>query len=443
VSKAHQTRQEATYPPSVPVDLGDGLLLRAVRNAQDVERVAAFNAFVHHDEAVGVLTRWRLGDTHPTATLPDFLFVEDTKKGEIASTLGLIVQTWTYDGIPLPVGQVELVGTRRDYRGRGLIRAQMAVIERMLDPRGCMLSCIEGIPYFYRQFGYEYAIPLGSCANLLLDRVPALAEGQQEPVTIRQMNVDTDLNRVMALYDAHAAELCVVPVRDEALWRYQESPPSGLPEPSETYVVEDNEGVMGYFRVRKNMWGPLLEFTEASLRPGGQVWGTQEAWLAVLRFAKGLAAQRSCPKLCFDLPKTHPLVTVARYLGAECERQYAWQIRVVDPADFIRRIAPALERRLAQSLVAGFSGNLNINLMLRLIRLRFKQGRLTSVTDEGDPQDHWAMRLPPLLLNQLLLGYRSYQEIMSCHLDASVRPVARQLVHILFPKTESFIYSAI
>jgi len=191
------------------------------------------------------------------------------------------------------------------------------------------------------------------------------------------------------------------------------------------------------------MWGPLLEFTEASLRPGGQVWGTQEAWLAVLRFAKGLAAQRSYPKLCFDLPKTHPLVTVARYLGAECERQYAWQIRVVDPADFIRRIGPALERRLAQSLLDGFSGNLNINLMLRLIRLRFKQGCLTSVTDEGDPQDQWAMRLPPLLLNQLLLGYRSYQEIMSCHLDASVRPAARQLVHILFPKTESFIYSAI
>jgi len=443
MSKISGDEGATTYPPGVPVDLGDGLLLKAVRNVQDAQRLAAFNAFVHQDTAVGVWTHWCLGGRHPTVTFPDFLFVEDTNKGEIVSTLGLMTQTWTYDGIPLPVGQVELVGTHPDYRGRGLIRAQMEVTERMLRARGCLLSCIEGIPYFYRQFGYEYAIPLGSCANLSLDRVPTLAKGQEEPVAIQRMNVDTDLRRVLALYDAHAAELCIVSVRDEALWRYQESAPPGIPEPPETYVVEDDEGVIGYFQVRKNMWGPLLEFMEASVRPGGQVWGSQESWMAALRFAKGLATQRNYHKLCFALPKTHPLVTVVRYLGAEFERQYAWQIRIMDHAALIRRIAPALERRLAQSLLARFSGNLAINTMPRLIRLHFSQGRLIAVTEEGGQQEPWGMRMPPLLLTQLLMGYRSYQEIMECHLDASVRPAARQLVDVLFPKTDSFIYPVV
>ena len=50
--------------------------------------------------------------------------------------------------------------------------------------------------------------------------------------------------------------------------------------------------------------------------------------------------------------------------------------------------------------------------------------------------------MPPLLRNQLLVSYRSYQQIMECHLDASVRREARQLVDALFPTTESFIYSA-
>jgi len=257
------------------------------------------------------------------------------------------------------------------------------------------------------------------------------------------MKVDTDLQTVMALYDAQAAELCVVPVRNEALWRYQESAPPGIPEPPETYVVEDDTGVMGYFRVRKNMWEPGLEFMETSVRPGGHVWGSQHALLVVLRFAKELAKERKYAKLCFALPKSHPLVMVANDLGAESKRQYAWQVHIADHADFLRRIAPALERRLAHSLLTGFSGSLGINTMPRLIRLQFEQGRLLSVAQVDDSREKVVLRMPPLLLTQLVLGYRSCQEIIDCHLDARVHPRARQLVDILFPKTESFIYQAI
>ena len=50
--------------------------------------------------------------------------------------------------------------------------------------------------------------------------------------------------------------------------------------------------------------------------------------------------------------------------------------------------------------------------------------------------------MPPLLLNHLLLGCRSHKEPLERHLDVSVRQTARQMVDVLFPKTESFIQSA-
>ena len=50
--------------------------------------------------------------------------------------------------------------------------------------------------------------------------------------------------------------------------------------------------------------------------------------------------------------------------------------------------------------------------------------------------------MPPLLLNQLLSGYRNHKENLEFQLDVSVRPAARQMVDVLFPKTESFIHSA-
>ena len=109
-----QTRPNAQWnggSHGLPVALGDGMLLKTACNTHDAERVAAFNASVHKDEAIAVFTRWRLGGTHPTVRVSDFLFVEDTKSHEIVSTLGLVVQPRTYEGIPLQVGHVELVGT--------------------------------------------------------------------------------------------------------------------------------------------------------------------------------------------------------------------------------------------------------------------------------------------------------------------------------------------
>jgi GNAT superfamily N-acetyltransferase len=419
-------------------DLGEGLKLQTATSAHDIERVAAFNASVHHDEGIDIFTRWKLGGGHPTATFCDCLFVEDTHSGHIVSSLCLMPQTWTYEGIPLQVGEVSLVGTHPDYRRRGLIRALMGEIDRMLRAKGCLLSCIEGIPYFYKQFGYEYAVPLASCAKLGLRQIPSLAAGHAEPVTIRPMNVATDLPPVMALFNAHAAELSIASVRDEALWRYQEAAPPGVPEPTTTYIVEGGTGIVGYFRVHKNMWGPLLEFAEAVVRPGGP-----EAWLALLRFAREQAIARDYGQLCFALPQSHRLLAVARGLGAEPERQYAWQVRVVDYAAFLQHVAPALERRLGRSPLGGFSGCLDINTMPRVLRLEFAQGRLASVVEVQEPREQATLRVPPSLLTQLLLGYRDCQRLMDCSLDAWAHPQVRQLVDVLFPETESFVYSAI
>ena len=51
------------------------------------------------------------------------------------------------------------------------------------------------------------------------------------------------------------------------------------------------------------------------------------------------------------------------------------------------------------------------------------------------------IRLPPLLLAPLLLGYRSYQELAQAHHDVSVGGELQYLVDVLFPKVSSFIYT--
>lgn len=62
--------------------------------------------------------------------------------------------------VTLPAGQVELVATRQEYEGRGLVRALMAWAHEQSLERGDVLQVMVGIPYFYRLFGYSYAIDI-------------------------------------------------------------------------------------------------------------------------------------------------------------------------------------------------------------------------------------------------------------------------------------------
>ena len=70
----------------------------------------------------------------------------------------LISQTWTYDGIAFGVGRPELVGTAPAYRRRGLVRTQFEVLHQRSAERHERLQAITGIPWYYRQFGYEMAL---------------------------------------------------------------------------------------------------------------------------------------------------------------------------------------------------------------------------------------------------------------------------------------------
>ena len=158
------------------MDMSDGLVMRR-SSAADTDRLAEFNGRIHGDDAedaaaVAAWTRDLLRNPPPAFSPNDFVIVEDPSTGEIISSLNLISQTWTYEGIPFGVGRPELVGTKPDYRGRGLVRAQFEVIHEWSRQRGELVQAITGIPYFYRQFGYEMGLDLGGGRGGFEPQVP-------------------------------------------------------------------------------------------------------------------------------------------------------------------------------------------------------------------------------------------------------------------------------
>lgn len=410
--------------------LGDGLTLRTAADADDVERVAAFDGHIH-GERVTPMTR-RLFLHHPNTSLDDLVFVEDEESGEVVSSLCLIPWTWRCEGVEIPAGEMGIVGTLEDYRSRGLVRKQVDVFKQRLRERGCLLSHIQGIPHFYRQFGYEYALPLERRVILETRQVP---DPPKTAFTFRQATAD-DLPTLMRLYDEAADDLAIHAVRDEAIWRYLLTRSPGTETERDTWLIEDPTGeTAGYVCVAHHHFGAELRTSEVSRL-------SFDAALATLDHLKRLSVERDEPGIRLDLPADCTLMQVARSLDARDGGTYAWQIHIPDAAALLRTLASVLERRVAGSSFAGLSRDVRISLYRSTIRLRFEGGSLAEVSDVGPTTWHEEpIRVPPLQLAPLVLGHRSWRELHQARPGVDIDPQWRVLVDTLFPKVPAFIYT--
>jgi len=383
----------------------------------------------------------------PTAGPEDFTLVEDTNTGKIVSTLCTLSQTWSYDGIPFGVGRPELVGTHPDYRRRGLIRAQFEVIHQWSADRGELVQAITGIPWYYSLFGYEMAMTLGGTRLGYKPQVPKLKDGEEEPYRLRPAT-EADIPFKAELYEQGGRRYPVACLRDEALWRYELDGRSELNEdrrPLCTIETKEAESV-GFFTHSATVFKNRVGIYVYELKP-------VVSWLAVTpsvvrylwAWGEKLAAKdpkQEMESFVFWLGADHP---VYRVLGRGLPNEfkpYAWFLRVADLPGFVRHIAPALEKRLAESLLVNHSGEIKLNFYRSGLRLAFKEGRLTDVeawpppsTEDGDAA------FPNLTFLQLLFGYRSMEELDHAFADCYTSGnEARALLEALFPKRPSDVW---
>jgi hypothetical protein len=413
--------------PSWSRDLGAGLRMRAVAGPADVERVAAFDALIH---GAGSEPTWRTWMTvHPHVDRAVWLLVEEQATARVVASLCLLPWQLKYGGVTLHSAEMGVVGTLEQYRGRGLQHALNARFNELLRIGGYDLSHIQGIPYFYRQFGYEYALPLEAWWRIETHMLPAAppAGHSCRPATL------ADLPILARGYDEAAAALDIAALRDEATWRYLLGPALETETAAEVWLVCDPTGTpMGYFRVARQGFGDGLIVAEASLL-------SPDAALTALAELRRLTLERAKPFARLNLPAETPLVVVGRSLGAYDGGAYGWQIRLPDPLALLGKLAPVFERRVAASIYAGLSRDLVIDLYRQSLCMRFVDGRLAAV-EAAAPDAPADLRLPPQLLAPLLLGHRSLDEIAPMYPDAFTPGQARPLIDTLFPKLRTWLY---
>jgi GNAT superfamily N-acetyltransferase len=433
-------------------DLGDGLILRRSTPA-DAEALADFNSALLSDDGpaapdarIAAWTRDLLSGDHPTFGVDDFTIVEEARTGRIVSSLCLISQAWTYDGIPFGVGRPELVATHPDYRNRGLVRAQFQAIHEWSAERGHLAQAITGIPWFYRQFGYEMGLALSGGRVGYLPHIPKLKDGEAEPYRLRPVS-EADLPFIKDVYEHASKRNLIACVRDEALWRYEvfgkrEKNANRL----EMLIVESAAGEpVGYLAHAAWLWDTMMPGNFFELKPGVSWLAVAPSVMRYLQATGEVYASRDKKQLesfAFWLGAEHPVYHAVADRLPMVRRPYAWYVRVPDLPGFLRRIAPALERRLASSALTGYTGEVKISFYRTGLRLGFQQGRLSVVESwQPTPVERGTAAFPDLTFLQLLFGYRSLEELRHAFADCRVNSdEIGELLQALFPRRHSDVW---
>ncbi len=445
-------RAMRTNAERLPVELGDGLLLRCSR-PEDAQALADFNSVIHSDlgpdqpdERVGAWTYDLLAKPHPLFSPGDFTIVEEIDSGRIVSSMNLIPQTWTYAGVPFKVGRPELVGTLPEYRNRGLVRLQFNIIHRWSAERGQKVQAITGIPYYYRLFGYEMALNLSGGRSGYPVHIPRLKDSEQESYVIRPATVADIplLSQLLALNNKRCLVACEW---DENLWRYELC---GKSEKNvnrvEVRLIETRDGKpCGFFVHPPYSWGEMMVLQQYEILPG-------YSWLdvtpTVIRYLEWAHANFPPPHndrkpfgaFGFWLGEDHPVYHVIPDSLPRMRKPYAWYIRVADVPDFLRLVTPVLEKHLAASTMAGYTGELKITFYQDGVRLVFDKGKLmTAEAWQPTPVGHAGQAgFPPHTFLQLMFGYRSMEMLKASFADCwTDKDEYHLLLDALFPRQPS------
>jgi hypothetical protein len=434
-------------------DLGDGLIMRR-STAEDADALAEFNRAIHSDnEQDGqCLAAWTrdLLTAHPTFHPDDFTVIEETITGRIVSTMNLISQTWSYEGIKFGVGRPELVGTLPEFRNRGLVRLQFEEIHKWSAARGEMVQAITGIPFYYRQFGYEMALDLDGRRFGYEAQLPRLRDGETESYTIRAAQ-ESDLPFIERLYDRTQERSMIGCERTLEMFRYELAAQDHhcwlncIIEDKRSSPVDAAGEPIGFFRHPAYNHSNSMVAGRYELKPG-------VSWLevtpGVVRYlwAKGQEyAKRDggiCTSFGFLLGASHPAYEALKDRLPTIRDPYAWYLRVPDLRGFLGHIQPVLEKRLSESIAAKHSREVRLSFYRTGLRMVIEHGKLTAIESwKPTPKAGGDAAFPGLTFLQLLFGYRSLDDLKYAFADCWCDPEdVGILLDILFPKKLSNVY---
>ncbi len=417
----------------------------------DADRLSDYNAEMHMEPDeypgpafwIGEWTRDLLTKPHPRMKLDDVIIVEDSASGQIVSSTVYFDQVWSYCGIPVPVGRPEIVSTHPDFRNRGLVRKQFELLHRWGDERGHLVQGITGIPYYYRQFGYEMALEMPHPRTAAVSQLPKWKPGESPTVQLR-LAKRSDMPDILRFQSGAQKRALFTPDLTSEDLEYQlfdRDPRSATHQ--EPWIIGDSGGQpVGYVAIKSIFPLEIAHVFALEFADRGMFRAYTEPFLKSLRQVLiDLPEEDEKPlqKITVELHEGNP---ATGFLGDSFHargRIYAWYVRTPELPKLLMLTAPKIEERLAGSDFDGLTGEKLIGFYRSGLRMKFEGGRLAGVAEERMPdRSEAAANFPDLTFLQMLFGRKTFGDLTAMFVDAyASKEEDVRLMDTLFPVQHS------
>lgn len=332
----------------------------------------------------------------------------------VVSTALLLDETLRLADVVLPAGQVELVATHREYEGRGLVRALMGWAHERSEAQGHVLQAMIGIAYFYRLFGYEYAIDIPR-ARQLAD--PPDDVRSDLAATLRRAE-PRDIPALTALQDGVQRAVDVAMPHPPARWRWLLQH-----DASTTWVLERDGAVVASARTRPPGDGVLV--AEAAAVDGPD---SDELLRALIR-------EHGPALTIVHRPGTTTAEAWGARLGPAETAAEQYYLRLPAPEHVLDALRPVLHRRLVDAGVDRVGQDVVLSTFGRHYRMPVTADGLGPVVVGGPMQSPGAAGgagVAPDYLGALLFGPHGMEGLAQLRADVYPGPDA-ELFTTLFP----------
>ena len=339
---------------------------------------------------------------------------------ENASRLNVLEKTMRIGETIVRFGGIAGVGTRPEYRLKGYASRVMDASTELMIERGYDMGVLFGIGNFYHRFGYAVVFPI---PRLHLKTEALLSAAA--PLKTRAMKA-RDAGAVRRLYNRLNLDRVASVVRPGA-WSYFEMS-QGFEKPGRAIVVEDARGrIQGYATWQVQ--------DEQFLVP--EVSGTGSEAFASLGRALGQRARTAkMGQVIFDLPRDDAFVDFCAPLGCEHRVTYPHNsdamARIIHLKPLMKKLVPEFSKRSA-----GFGGRVSVSIETDIgtVGLGIDRNGVRLIRRHGV----LAVKMPQLILTQLVMGYRSASDI-AAEPGVVVPKNTISVLDLLFPKRDGYMW---
>ena len=376
------------------------------------------------DEDVRGITK-RFAEYHPEMKNEHFFMLKKGK--QVVAGLVLLPQTWEIGGVRVKVAEMGCVGTNPEFRRKRLQWILNDKFDEYARENGFDLCVLAGIPYFYRQFGYQYAVGLDYSTLIDVKKIPDYGSKLETRVT-----KETDIPVMDEILKKTQDKYFVMSLRPQGIWEMQQKTGTYGGEPFLGMSLLKQDKLIGYYRYVEDQKKSTLYIRELGFNdeiPVEQI-GNK---------LKKHAVEKGLEKVKTAIAHTDQLAEYLVEIGGEINTPYAWQIKPLDLFGLMQKMKPAFENRLAESQFKGLTKTLAFNFFKFVVKMEIKEGEIKNI-EKYYGEESRTLGFNPYAFIQLITGYKDWQELATSYSDFWVRDGLDDLVDVLFPKGSGYIH---